>query len=167
MKDILENSKPEDPIGAAKAEFLVKIWDSSTGVICPLCDRSTRVIPARLHNLQGRSLIWLYQNTKPGEYVHFNRTAPRVLVKHAQVGTMKHWGFVEQLPNTDDPTKIGRGFVRITPAGRAFVEGAETYKRLYIYTHECFGEPPEKERVTIWDVLGSPLDTRKIMVPAI
>ena len=167
MKDILENRNPWDVIGAARAEFEEKIWHTKEGVLCPVCARSSRVVPKRICKVQAKSLIWLYQNTKPYEFIHFNGTAPRVLVKNAEVGKMKHWGLIEQMPNEEDPTKLKSGWVRITHAGRAFVEGAEIPKVLYIHLDKCLGEPEEKERATINDVLKEDFDIRKIMVEAI
>ena len=163
MKDRLDNRHPHIQIGVAKAEFDKKVWESTKGVICPICERSSRVVPKTICSTQAQTLIWLYWNTVEHQYIHLNKNAPRVLVKNAETGKLKHWGLIEQMPN-DDPTKLKSGWVRITSAGRAFVEGkAKTYKTLFIMNDTVLGEPLEKERIDIQDALGKKFDIRDLM----
>jgi len=109
-------------IGHAKAELEEAVWTTKEGVICPVCNSNCKVYKMPLTKCQISMLFWLRWKTRRGEYIHFNENAPRVFVKSASVGKMKHWGLIEQAPNVDDPTKNKLGYVRITDLGLDFIE---------------------------------------------
>lgn len=88
-----------------------------------------------------RCLAWLYYNTRQGQYIHFNKAAPRPLVISASVGKLKHWTLIEQQPNVDDDSKNKSGYVMITNMGRAWLEKkVEVIKYRYLYNDRCVGQ---------------------------
>lgn len=167
MKDYLLNRRFTDRVGEAHYEFHRRIWETTEGIYCPVCERSGKMSKCPISKPMANCLIWLYRNTTEYRPVHFNEKAPRVLVKAACVGKLKHWGLVEQLRNPADPAKLKSGYVRITPAGREFVEGAKVTKYRYLYNNQCYGEPDDNPLITISDALKEPFDIRDILKPAL
>jgi hypothetical protein len=133
MKDILIHRMPHEMIGIAKSEFQERVWTTKDGVVCPVCARSGKVYRMALSKVQVKMLGWLAQYTKRGEYIHFNKTAPRAFVKSVSIGKTKHWGLIDQKPN-DDLKKKGSGYIMITDAGRAFIlNQLKVHRHIFLY----------------------------------
>ena len=141
MKDRLENVYPHTPVGEVHEKMMARIWTTKEGVICPGCDRSAKVNRLGITRKMIRCLAWLYWHTRRGQYIPFNKVAPRPLVIDASVGKLRHWGLVEQMPNVDNPAKHKSGYVMITDQGRAWItKQGEVIKYRFIYNDTCLGE---------------------------
>ena len=128
-------------MGLAHDEMMKQIWTTKEGVICPCCEKATKVTRQPISSAQVRALAWVYRKTRRGQYIHFNENAPRVFVKSASIGKLKHWGLIDQMPNFTDPSKNKSGYVMITDLGTRWLSNqAAIVKYRYIYNDKCLGE---------------------------
>ena len=142
-----------------KAEFYRGI--EGKGCDCPVCGRFAKIYAYPMNAGMARTLIWLWKR-RSDVWIHLPSTAPRYVLASNSVGKLLYWNFVERRPNVDDPTKKMTGWYRITPKGRAFVEGRITAKsHVLVFDETVFGW--RDERVSIHRALGKRFNYQELM----
>jgi len=107
------------------------------GMDCPCCDRYSKVNKYRFNISMAKVLIWLgHHSASPlGEVYVYTPAAKNFVTKSNCLGKLKWWDLAETKP-TERDTK-GSGWWRITPYGRAFLNGeVDTLKYLYGYNKQ-------------------------------
>lgn len=109
------------------AERMVSVLDARTkllasleeGSVCPCCDRLAKAYKRRLYSTQIMALLRMYRDPRinAGEEFHLGKflgAFEDVSSRGGDVARMQYWGLIQ-------PTRAGN--YRLTPDGRAFVEG--------------------------------------------
>ncbi len=92
------------------------------GARCPCCDQWAKISKRKLNSSMVRQFLWLAEMyRREGRWIHCNDEGPKTVFKNFQLGTVAHWGLIEQKPN-DLPAKKTSGLWRPTGKGLLFAE---------------------------------------------
>lgn len=136
------------------------------GVICPCCNRFTKVYKRRMNATMVRSLIWLVKASDEWrEWVDVPNAAPKWILRSNQLPTLRWWGLVERL--TKEAAKANNmtkhsGFWRPTQKGIDFAN-SNTLVPEFVLTLN--GEPQNfvGPEVTVAECLGTKFNYAEIM----
>lgn len=138
--------------------------------ICETCGRKTKVYRRKLNSSMARGLVWLVNQAVSWEdkkiqdiaWINIPEKAPREFVKSFQLGTLKHWGLVEQKKNSDK-TKRTSGVWRPTHQGALFVVHPWMEVRSHAIIRNGFLEKLDGKLIGIEKALGEHFDYEELM----
>ena len=148
-------------------QYLRDNWEK--GIDCPCCGRLVKRYRYRMPSPSARSLIILYRidKEKPSEWIHVQKEfASRGMNANGMGYILLHWwGLIESKPGNEDTSKRANGYWRITPKGRAFVEGSiRVPSPIYIYDNRLVSRPEgEDTTIDIYEALGTKFNYQELM----
>lgn len=94
------------------------------GARCPCCDQFVRLYKRKLNSSMARALVWMVGESikSPDRWVDIPATAPKWITRTNQHPTLRWWGLIERMPNTDSSKKHS-GIWRPTTMGVRFATG--------------------------------------------
>lgn len=144
----------------ARAHVLANL---ETGVMCPCCGQMAREYKRKLNSGMARSLIWLVRRWRETQdWVELGSEAPKWLLRSGgQLATLRHWGLVEQKPNTDE-AKRSSGHWRPTKEGVRFSMN-KTRISCYVYLYNNTVRGFSDEMTDIVGALDDPFSYTQLM----
>jgi len=144
--------------------------DADGEAVCDTCGRKTKVYRRKLNSSMARGLVWIVNQSVTWEkkkvqeidWVNVQKDAPREFVKSFQLGTLKHWGLVEQKKNSDK-SKRTSGVWRPTHQGVLFVVHPWIEVRSHAVIRNGFLEKLDGDLVGIEKSLGEHFDYEELM----
>jgi len=148
-----------DTLRHARQQVLANL---ETGIECPCCGQMAREYKRKLNSAMARSLIWLVRTSgRDLEWVDVAGEAPKWLHRSRELPKLVHWGFIEQMENTD-PSKKNSGVWRPTRDGRQFALNRSRISRyVYLYNNKIRGF--SGEMTDIVDSLGDKFNYSELM----
>jgi hypothetical protein len=136
------------------------------GVECPACYRFAKVYRRKINSGMVRAAVWFYRNAAQGEWVNIGALSEkdRLDLHHWEYSKLRYWGLLEETKS--DQPKNSATYWRLTPAGRAFVEGgAAVQKYAYVYDGEVAPWPSTEpvELITIDEAVTDHFDLEELM----
>jgi hypothetical protein len=143
----------------ARADLLRRAKD---GANCPCCGRLAKIYRRKLNKTMGAAVAWLVrQQRTPEDWIDVPKRAPRWVIRTNQLGTVAHWGLLEQATEADGKKRTS-GIWRPTNLGRSFVLGKVTVPAwVELLNNEV--EAWATEQVSITDVVGVDFDFSELM----
>lgn len=157
MDDNLDLFREGLPIDHIRRQHMARVRATITGserAICPCCNRLDKMYKRLFGLHQAYSVAWLAGNTEVGQYLHVDKM-PFRMVKDPCWRWAKHWGFLVEQPNDDDPSKKDSGHWSLTDAGRLFVRGRTTIWSHALIYHKELLEFVGREGVRFSDCVGA------------
>lgn len=107
-----------DPAVLMRKELRRRVIEEGESVTCPVCGQKHHQEVRTLYGSMVRVLLWLYNNTKAGEWVHLYDGIDKDLPNRCtgDASKLRFWELTER-----HETK--QGHYRITEKGRRFVRG--------------------------------------------
>ena len=161
IEDLLPDPKKFDPLQAAQDDF--KLHMSTTrGGSCPVCGRSGKIWKRGLNRAMVAALTVLYDK-KTDEYTHYRDDRVTAKFPSRDFGTLAHWGLTEAKKGKKSDGNPGKGFYRITPKGRQFIEGKLSVQRyVYLYNDQMV-HVEDDETITVREARGEDFHYDKLM----
>ena len=154
--DLFAQKKLQDAIDIVEAGI-------DEGVICPCCGQYCKRYKRKLNSSMAAGLVWLVHKAGGARnWINVQREAPRRLVQSFQLGTLKHWGLVEQKKN-ERTEKRTSGIWRPTELGRRFVINRWQVMPTHVFIRNGDREGYADETCTIEEALGEDFDYAELM----
>ena len=138
------------------------LQERAKGITCPCCGQLAKMYVRKLNSGMAATLIRMYRFNRLN-YSHVKSFLLDHKLKNNHDWTLlKHWGFIEEFPDNDDPAKKSSGVWRITPTGEMFINREiPAPSHIKLYNNELIGFTGSQ--TTIVAALGRHFNYQELM----
>lgn len=140
------------------------------GAYCPCCTRLVKLYKRKLSSGMARTLIIVYRAFQNDpDLVWLDVTdylkQRKVIAANSNTALLRHWGLLEQAPETREDGSNRNGLYRITGLGIQFVRGeVDVVKHIYMYNDQVLKRKnADLSRTTIREALGDKFNYDELM----
>jgi hypothetical protein len=141
-----------------------------SGAICPCCTRLVKLYKRKLSSGMARTLLIVYRAFQANrELVWLDVTdylkQRKVIAANSNTALLRHWGLLEQAPETREDGSSRTGLYRITGLGIQFARGeVDVIRHIYMYNDQVLKrKDPDLSRTTIREALGEKFNYDELM----
>lgn len=140
------------------------------GAYCPCCTRLVKLYKRKLSSGMARTLVIVYRAFQSDSTLVWLDVTEylkqrKVIAANSNTALLRHWGLLEQAPETRDDGSSRTGLYRITGLGIQFARGeVDVVKHIYMYNDQVLNrKDPDLSRTTIREALGEKFNYDELM----